>query len=48
VPVLGKSAMISTLVRADAMLHIPPEVEVLRAGEEVEVTALPGGPCVAV
>jgi len=48
VPVLGKSAMISTLVRADAMLHIPPEVEVLRAGEEVEVTPLPGGPCLAV
>jgi len=37
VPVLGKSAMISTLVSADGILHIPPQVEVLRAGEEVEV-----------
>ena len=41
-PVLGKSAMISTLVSADAILHIPPEVEVLRAGEEVEVELMTG------
>jgi molybdopterin molybdotransferase len=42
VPLLGKSAMISTLVNADGVLHAPPEVEVLRAGEEVEVDLLPG------
>jgi len=43
VPVLGKSAMISTLVSADGIVHLPPEVEVMRAGEEVEVTLLRGG-----
>lgn len=41
-PVLGKSAMISTLVSADGILQVPPETEVLRAGEEVEI-ALPQG-----
>ncbi|UCH33434.1 MAG: molybdopterin molybdotransferase MoeA [Armatimonadota bacterium] len=42
-PVLGKSAMISTLVGADGVLHIPPEVEVLRAGEEVQVSVFAEG-----
>jgi len=42
-PVLGKSAMISTLVSADGILHLPPETEVLRAGEEVEIALLEGG-----
>jgi molybdopterin molybdotransferase len=37
VPVLGRSALITTLVRADGVLHIPPEIEVLRAGDEVEI-----------
>lgn len=45
VPILGKSAMISTLVAADGILHAPPEVEVLRAGEEVEVTMFSAGEC---
>lgn len=40
IPLLGKSAMISTLVAADGILHLPPEVEVARAGEEVEVELL--------
>jgi len=44
IPVLGKSAMISTLVSADGILHIPPEVEVMRAGDEVEVALLTGDP----
>jgi molybdopterin molybdotransferase len=43
IPVLGKSAMISTLVSADGMVQLPPEVEVMRAGDEVEVTLLAGG-----
>ncbi len=41
VPVLGRSAMISTLVRADGIIHIPAEIEVLRAGEQVEATPFP-------
>jgi molybdopterin molybdotransferase len=37
VPILGKSALISTLLRADGLLHIPAEREGLYEGEEVEV-----------
>jgi molybdopterin molybdotransferase len=36
-PVLGKSGLLSTLVRADGTIVIPPAREGLRAGEEVEV-----------
>ncbi len=37
VPLLGKSALISTLLRADGLLHIPAEREGVYEGEEVEV-----------
>jgi molybdopterin molybdotransferase len=36
-PVLGKSGLLSTLVRADGSIVIPPAREGLKAGEEVEV-----------
>jgi len=36
-PILGKSALISTLLHADGLLRIPPEREGLYEGEEVEV-----------
>lgn len=36
-PVLGKSGLITTMVRADGMVIIPEEKEGLEAGEEVEV-----------
>lgn len=39
-PVLGKSGLISTLVRADGLLRIPLEKEGLRAGETVKVVLL--------
>ncbi len=39
-PVLGKSGLISTLVKADGLLRIPLEKEGLRAGETVKVTLL--------
>ncbi|MDK2927433.1 MAG: molybdopterin molybdotransferase [Bacillota bacterium] len=39
-PVLGKSGLITTLVRADGTIVIPPAREGLRAGEEVEVYLL--------
>jgi len=41
VPVLGRSAMISTLVRADGIIRVPAEIEVLRAGEQVAVIPFP-------
>lgn len=37
VPILGKSALISTLLQADGLLHIAAEREGLYQGEEVEV-----------
>jgi len=40
VPLLGKSAMISSLLGADGILHMPPEAETMRAGEEVEIELL--------
>ncbi|HET7010414.1 MAG TPA: gephyrin-like molybdotransferase Glp [Anaerolineales bacterium] len=36
-PVFGKSNLIFTLVRADGMVHIPPDVTGLAAGESVDV-----------
>lgn len=39
-PVLGKSGLITTLVKADGTIIIPPAREGLRAGEEVEVYLL--------
>lgn len=39
-PVLGKSGLITTLVRADGTIVIPPAREGMRAGEEVEVYLL--------
>ncbi len=37
IPILGKSALISTLLRADGLLHIPADREGLYEGEEVVV-----------
>ena len=37
VPLLGKSALISTLLHADGLLHIPAEKEGIYQGESVEV-----------
>jgi molybdopterin molybdotransferase len=39
-PVFGKSNLIFTLVRADGLVHIPPEATGLDAGEVVEVVLL--------
>jgi molybdopterin molybdotransferase len=36
-PIFGKSNLIFTLARADGLLHIPPHVTGLNAGDEVEV-----------
>ena len=36
-PIFGKSNLIFTLARADGLLHIPPQVTGLNAGDEVEV-----------
>jgi molybdopterin molybdotransferase len=36
-PIFGKSNLIFTLVAADGLLRIPPEVTGVSAGEEVEV-----------
>ena len=43
VPLLGKSALISTLARADGLVRVPLEAEGLDAGELVEVLLLYGG-----
>jgi molybdopterin molybdotransferase len=40
-PILGKSSLISTLVEADGILHIPPETEGLHQGSRVEVQLFP-------
>jgi len=37
-PVLGKSGLISTMVKADGLVRIPLQIEGLEAGEAVEVT----------
>jgi len=39
-PVFGKSAMLSTLARADGLLVIPSQAEGLSAGEDVEVVLI--------
>lgn len=36
-PVFGKSGLVSTLVRGDGLVRVPPERDGLAAGEEVEV-----------
>jgi molybdopterin molybdotransferase len=39
-PIFGKSNLIFTLARADGLLHIPPQVTGLNAGDEVQVILL--------
>jgi molybdopterin molybdotransferase len=39
-PIFGKSNLIFTLTRADGLLHIPPQVTGLNAGEMAEVMLL--------
>jgi molybdopterin molybdotransferase len=39
-PLFGKSNLIFTLVRADGMVYIPPEITGITAGESVEVISL--------
>jgi len=39
-PLLGPSALISTLVRADGLVRVPPEAEGLYAGDSVDVELL--------
>jgi len=42
-PVLGRSALISTMVKADGLIRIPLESEGLEAGAEVDVVIFTGG-----
>jgi molybdopterin molybdotransferase len=44
VPLLGKSGLISTMVRADGLIRIDQHCEGLEKGEEVEVWLFPEGP----